>query len=151
VGVPRRVQGAADRVLLAPNAYLALAVGHLFTRCPRWPRAAGVSKTVVTSGLLDLDGGHARENALRGTGVGFRWFVDPLLEGRCAFAGEESVFVSLLRRDGTPWTTEKDGILLNLLRVEIASRAGRDLADVYREWTKQLGEPQGGLKPPVPP
>lgn len=126
--------------LLAPNDYLVLAIGHLFEQRPQWPRNAGIGKTVVSSGLIDRMARILKRPLLE-LPVGFKWFVEPLLEGKCGFAGEESAGASFLRRDGTVWTTDKDGMLLNLLAVEITSHAGKDLGDVYRSWTKQLGEP----------
>lgn len=126
--------------LLAPNAFLAIAVAYAFRNRPGWPISARVGKTVVSTSLLDriaLELG--RE--LYEVPVGFKWFVSPLLEGTCAFAGEESAGASLLRRDGTVWTTDKDGIALDLLAAEATARSGRDLGELYDELTERLGQP----------
>ncbi len=126
--------------LLPPNNYLAVAAGHLFAHRSAWADSVGVGKTIVTSALLERIAGSLKRPVFE-VPVGFKWFVDPLLDGTCGFVGEESAGASFLRRDGTAWTTDKDGILLNLLAVEATARAGRDLGEVYHDWTQKLGEP----------
>ena len=126
--------------LLPPNDYLAVAIGHLFAHRPGWGSGAGIAKSVVTSGLIDRI---ARDlgRPLLEMPVGFKHFVEPLQSGECGFVGEESAGASFLCHDGTVWTTDKDGILLCLLAVEITAQAGEDLGAVYRRWTSRLGTP----------
>jgi phosphoglucomutase len=126
--------------LMPPNHYLAAAIAYLFENRSQWRRDAAVGKTVVSSAIID------RVAARRGrrvyeVPVGFKWFVPGLLDGSLGFGGEESAGASLLRRDGGVWTTDKDGIVLNLLAAEITARSGRDPAQLYRELTQELGEP----------
>ena len=127
--------------LIAPNHYLSAAVSYLFQHRPRWRRDAGVGKTVVSSAMIDRV---ARKLArpLYETPVGFKWFVDGLHDGSLGFGGEESAGASCLRLDGTVWTTDKDGIVLALLAAEMTARIGRDPADIYRELTREFGDPQ---------
>ncbi len=126
--------------LMPPNHYLTVAVAHLFAHRPDWGPAAAIGKTVVTTALLDrIAAALGRE--VREFPVGFKWFVDGLLEGALGFAGEESAGAAFLRRDGTVWTTEKDGILLDLLAAEIAAVSGRDPAELYRDLAAAHGEP----------
>ncbi len=134
-GIVTRSQG-----LMNPNHYLAAAVSYLSATRPGWPESWAVGKTMVTSAMLDrLAGKLAR--ALVETPVGFRWFVDGLHGGALGFAGEESAGASFLRRDGSVWTTEKDGMLLGLLAAEITARTGRDPSENYRDLTSELGTP----------
>ncbi len=126
--------------LLPPNDFLALAARHLFAHRPQWSRTVGIGKTIVTTGLLDRIA-HALGRPLFEVPVGFKWFVNSLLDGTCGLVGEESAGASFLRHDGTVWTTDKDGILLNLLSAEIVGRGGKELGDTYRELTEELGEP----------
>ncbi len=134
-GIVTRSQG-----LMNPNHYLAAAVSYLSATRPGWPEAWAVGKTMVTSAMLDrLAGKLAR--ALVETPVGFRWFVDGLHGGALGFAGEESAGASFLRRDGSVWTTEKDGMLLGLLAAEITACTGRDPSENYRDLTSELGTP----------
>ncbi len=126
--------------LLPPNHYLTVVVAHLFAHRPEWARQAAIGKTAVTTALLDRVA-VALGREVREFPVGFKWFVDGLLAGELGFAGEESAGASFLRRDGTVWTTEKDGILLDLLAAEIAAVSGRDLADLYRDLAEAHGEP----------
>jgi phosphoglucomutase len=126
--------------LLAPNDYLAIAIGHLFQHRLGWRPESGVGKAVVSSGLIDRIAFSLGRPPFE-VPVGFKWFVDPLLSKRCAFAGEESAGASFLTRAGEAWTTDKDGILLTLLAIEMTSRAGRGLAEVRSHWAKQLGDP----------
>jgi phosphoglucomutase len=129
-----------DGGLLNPNHYLAVAVAHLFTRRPGWPEDAAVGKTVVTSSMLDRVAAELGRPLVE-VPVGFKWFVEGLLAGTCGFAGEESAGASFLRRDGTAWTTDKDGLILCLLAAEIRARTGRDLRELYRDLTDRFGSP----------
>jgi len=126
--------------LLNPNHYLAAAVGYLFRSRPGWSARAAVGKTLVSSSLIDRV---ARElgRELREVPVGFKWFVDGLLDGSLGFGGEESAGASFLRRDGTVWTTDKDGILLDLLAAEMLARTGKDPGQQAREIMQRLGTP----------
>jgi len=126
--------------LLPPNHYLAVAISYLFHHRPMWRPDAAVGKTVVSSQLID------RVTAKLGrrlyeVPVGFKWFVDGLLEGSLAFAGEESAGASFVRLDGSVWTTDKDGIVAALLAAEITARMGRDPGEIYHELTSEFGEP----------
>ena len=126
--------------LLPPNHYLAVAVDYLYRHRPRWPKQAAVGKTIVCSQMID------RVTAKLGrklyeVPVGFKWFVDGLLDGSLGFAGEESAGASFLRLDGRVWTTDKDGIVPALLSAEITMRMGRDPGEIYRALTQELGEP----------
>jgi phosphoglucomutase len=126
--------------LLEPNHYLAVAVHYLLTHRPDWPPRAVVGKTLVSSGLIDrvvADLGRR----LWEVPVGFKWFVPGLLDGTCCFGGEESAGASFLRRDGSVWTTDKDGPILNLLAAEITARTDRDPGEHYRELAARLGTP----------
>ncbi len=126
--------------LINPNHYLAVAVWYLFQNRPEWPQGAQVGKTVVSSSLID------RVAGLIGRGlyevpVGFKWFVEGLLDSSLGFGGEESAGASYLRRDGTVWTTDKDGPIMGLLAAEILARTGRDPGEHYQALTAQLGTP----------
>jgi phosphoglucomutase len=126
--------------LLPTNHYLAAAIDHLFTYRPQWGVRAGVGKTLVSSGMID------RVTAKRGrtlfeVPVGFKWFVDGLSDGSLGFGGEESAGMTFLRRDGSVWTTDKDGIVAALLAAEITARAGRDPGEIYADLTRELGDP----------
>ncbi len=126
--------------LLPPNHYLSVAISYLFQHRPKWSKAAAVGKTVVSSQMIDrvttkLD------RKLYETPVGFKWFVDGLLNGSLGFGGEESAGASFLRLDGSVWTTDKDGIVPALLSAEITARMGRDPGEVYSDLTRQFGEP----------
>jgi phosphoglucomutase len=125
--------------LLPPNHYLAVAIHHLFRHRPLWRTDAGVGKTVVSSGMIDRVAAQLGRR-LYEVPVGFKWFVDGLLGGALGFGGEESAGASFLRRDGTVWTTDKDGIVPALLAAEIAARADRDPGEIYGDLTRQLGE-----------
>jgi len=126
--------------LLPPNHYLAVAIHHLFLNRPQWRMDAGVGKTVVSSGMIDRVAAQIGRTLFE-VPVGFKWFVDGLLDGALGFGGEESAGASFLRRDGTVWTTDKDGIVAALLAAEITARAGRDPGEIYGELTRELGEP----------
>ena len=126
--------------LLPPNHYLAAAIDYLFQNRPRWNKNAAVGKTVVSSTLIDRVTARLDRN-LYEVPVGFKWFVDGLLDGALGFGGEESAGASVVRIDGTVWTTDKDGLVLALLSAEITARSGRDPGEVYRDLTRDLGEP----------
>jgi phosphoglucomutase len=126
--------------LLPPNHYLAVAIHHLFTDRAPWRADAGVGKTVVSSGMIDRVAAKLGRT-LYEVPVGFKWFVDGLLDGSLGFGGEESAGASFLRRDGTVWTTDKDGIAPAWLAAEITARAGRDPGEIYHDLTRELGEP----------
>jgi len=126
--------------LLPSNHYLAVAIHHLFTNRREWREDVGVGKTVVSSSMIDRVTARLGRR-LHEVPVGFKWFVDGLLSGRLGFVGEESAGASFLRRNGTVWTTDKDGIIACLLSAEITARGGRDPGEVYRELTRDLGNP----------
>jgi phosphoglucomutase len=126
--------------LLPPNHYLSVAVEYLFRHRPGWSPDAAVGKTVVSSQMIDLiAAGLGRK--LYEVPVGFKWFVDGLLDGSLAFGGEESAGASFVRKDGGVWTTDKDAFIPSLLAAEITARSGRDPGEKYRELTHFSGEP----------
>jgi phosphoglucomutase len=126
--------------LMNPNHYLAVAISYLFTHRPHWPATAAVGKTVVSSSMIDrVASGIGR--ALKEVPVGFKWFVDGLVTGSLGFGGEESAGASFLRRDGSAWTTDKDGIILGLLAAEITAVTGKDPGELYRDLTSKYGDP----------
>ncbi|HEX3158744.1 MAG TPA: phosphoglucomutase (alpha-D-glucose-1,6-bisphosphate-dependent) [Gemmatimonadaceae bacterium] len=126
--------------LMQPNHYLAVAVQYLFTHRPAWSAAAAVGKTAVSSSMMDRVAGKLARR-LYEVPVGFKWFVDGLLDGSLGFGGEESAGASFLRRDGTAWTTDKDGIIAALLAAEITAVAGRDPGELYAALTEEFGAP----------
>jgi phosphoglucomutase len=126
--------------LLPPNHYLAVCIHYLFTHRPLWGKDAAVGKTVVSSSMIDRVAAKLGRN-LYEVPVGFKYFVDGLLHGRLGFTGEESAGASFLRRDGTVWTTDKDGIIAALLAAEITARIGRDPGELYLDLTREFGEP----------
>lgn len=126
--------------LLPPNHYLSAAVFYLFQHRPKWPRDAAVGKTVVSSAMIDRVAAKLGRK-LYEVPVGFKWFVDGLLDGSLGFGGEESAGASFLRRNGGVWTTDKDGIVPALLAAEMTARTGRDPGEIYRELTGEFGEP----------
>jgi len=126
--------------LMPPNHYLSVAVSYLFQHRPEWPKHAAIGKTVVTSTMLDRIAAKLGRSVYE-VPVGFKWFVDGLLDGALGFAGEESAGASFVRRGGGAWTTDKDGMAPALLAAEITARLGRDPGEVYRELTQELGEP----------
>jgi phosphoglucomutase len=126
--------------LMNPNHYLAAAVFYLFAHRPGWRREAAVGKTIVSSSMIDRVAAKAGR-ALLEVPVGFKWFVPGLLEGSLGFGGEESAGASFLRRDGSAWTTDKDGIVMDLLAVELMARLGRDPFEIYGELAQELGQP----------
>lgn len=134
-GIVTRASG-----LLNPNHYLTVAVWYLLERREQWPREGQVGKTVVTTQLLDRVVA-ARRRKLFEVPVGFKWFVNGLVAGELVFAGEESAGASLLCRDGSVWTTDKDGIALGLLAAEIHAVLGADPGQVYAKITSQFGDP----------
>ncbi len=126
--------------LLPPNHYLSVAVFYLFQHRPQWSKNAAVGKTLVSSRMIDRVAAKLGRK-LHEVPVGFKWFVDGLLDGSLGFGGEESAGASFLRRDGSVWTTDKDGIVPALLSAEITARLGRDPGDIYRELTHEFGDP----------
>jgi len=126
--------------LMNPNHYLAVAIRYLLTHRPGWPAAAAVGKTLVSSSLIDRVVA-ALGRALWEVPVGFKWFAPGLLNGSVCFAGEESAGASFLRMDGTVWTTDKDGLIMNLLAAEITARTGKDPGEHYRDLTAEFGTP----------
>jgi phosphoglucomutase len=134
-GIVTRTSG-----LLPPNHYLSVAIFYLFQHRPKWRKEAAVGKTVVSSQMID------RVTAKLGrklyeVPVGFKWFVDGLFDGSLGFGGEESAGASFARLDGSVWTTDKDGIVPALLAAEITARMDRDPGEIYRELTREFGEP----------
>jgi len=125
--------------LLPPNHYLAVCIQHLFQNRPQWSADAGVGKTVVSSTMIDRITAKVNRR-LYEVPVGFKWFVTGLFDGSLGFGGEESAGASFLRRDGTVWTTDKDGIVPGLLAAEITVKAGRDPGEIYNEMTREFGE-----------
>ncbi len=124
--------------LMDPNHYLAVAIWYLFQHRPGWPADAAVGKTLVSSAMIDRVANHLQRK-LAEVPVGFKWFVDGLLSGAYGFGGEESAGASFLRRDGTVWTTDKDGLILDLLAAEITAVTGRDPGEHYQALTAQFG------------
>jgi phosphoglucomutase len=132
------VTGSAG--LMNPNHYLAVAIWYLFQNRPGWRRDASVGKTLVSSSLIDRVAAHLGRK-LSEVPVGFKWFVDGLLDGSCGFGGEESAGASFLRTDGTVWTTDKDGLIMGLLAAEITAKTGRDPGQHYAELAARFGSP----------
>jgi phosphoglucomutase len=126
--------------LMNPNHYLAVAIDYLFTHRPGWRPGAAVGKTLVSSALIDRVA-ESLGRPLAEVPVGFKWFVPGLRDGSYGFGGEESAGASFLRRDGTTWTTDKDGILLALLAAEITATQGEDPGARYLALTERLGTP----------
>ena len=126
--------------LMNPNHYLAVSISYLFANRPGWKPDAGIGKTLVSSSLIDRVANKLGRKLVE-VPVGFKWFVNGLLDGSLGFGGEESAGASFLRRDGTVWTTDKDGIIMNLLAAEMMAKTGRDPGELYRELTRELGEP----------
>ena len=126
--------------LMDPNHYLSASVGYLFANRPGWSAGAAVGKTVVSSGIIDRVAGKIGRRLVE-VPVGFKWFVNGLLDGSFGFGGEESAGASFLRKDGSVWTTDKDGLVLGLLAAEITARTGKDPAAGYDQLTQELGTP----------
>jgi phosphoglucomutase len=126
--------------LLNPNHYLAVAIRYLLGNRPQWPTTAVVGKTLVSSCLIDRVVA-SLERTLWEVPVGFKWFTPGLFDGSCCFGGEESAGASFLKRDGSVWTTDKDGLILGLLAAEITARTGKDPGEHYKELTAKFGTP----------
>ena len=126
--------------LVAPNHYLCVAISYLFHQRPKWRAEAAIGKTVVSSQIIDRVTARLGRK-LYEVPVGFKWFVDGLLDGSLGFGGEESAGASFSRLDGSVWTTDKDGIVPALLAAEITARMGRDPSEIYRDLARELGEP----------
>ncbi|HET9836524.1 MAG TPA: phosphoglucomutase (alpha-D-glucose-1,6-bisphosphate-dependent) [Rhodanobacteraceae bacterium] len=126
--------------LMLPNSYLSVAIAYLFGHRPQWPRNAKLGKTVVSTSLLDRVA-RRTGRALYETPVGFKWFADGLFDGSLGFGCEESAGASFLRRDGSVWTTDKDGIVAALAAAEMTARAQRDPGELYQALTRELGTP----------
>jgi phosphoglucomutase len=124
--------------LMNPNHYLAAAIFYLFTHRPEWRADAAVGKTIVSSSVIDRVAAKVGRRLVE-VPVGFKWFVPGLLDGSFGFGGEESAGASFLRRDGGAWATDKDGIIMDLLAVELMARTGRDPSEVYGDLTRELG------------
>jgi phosphoglucomutase len=127
--------------LMNPNHFLAVAIRYLLAHRPEWPAAAAVGKTLVSSSMIDrvvADLGRR----LYEVPVGFKWFVPGLFDGSCCFGGEESAGASFLRRDGSVWTTDKDGLIMDLLAAEITARTGREPGEQFAELAQKFGTPQ---------
>ena len=127
--------------LMNPNHYLSAAIWYLFGNRDGWRHDAAIGKTLVSTSMIDRVGA-ALDRRVCEVPVGFKWFVDGLIDGSFGFGGEESAGASFLRRDGTAWTTDKDGIIMNLLACEITARTGKDPAELYRELEGRFGSPK---------
>ena len=134
-GIVSRSQG-----LLKPNHYLSVVIYYLFTNRPQWSKTVAVGKTIVSSSMIDRVAASLNHRLIE-LPVGFKWFVEGLIDGSVGFCGEESSGATFLRRDGTVWTTDKDGIVPNLLAAEITGRTGYDPGDHYRRLVAEFGEP----------
>jgi phosphoglucomutase len=126
--------------LLNPNAYLAVAIRYLLGNRPEWPKTAAVGKTLVSSSMIDRAVTSLGRRVLE-VPVGFKWFAPGLFDGSICFGGEESAGASFLRRDGTVWTTDKDGPIMDLLAAEITARTGQDPGEHYQMLTAKFGTP----------
>ncbi len=126
--------------LLPPNHYLCAAIFYLFQNRPKWPGSAAVGKTVVSSQMIDRVTAKLGRKLFE-VPVGFKWFVEGLLDGSLGFGGEESAGATFVRLDGTVWTTDKDGMIPALLAAEITARMGRDPGEIYQQLTREFGEP----------
>jgi len=126
--------------LMQPNSYLAVAIDYLFRNRPQWSEKAAIGKTVVSSRMIDLVAQRLQRRMVE-VPVGFKWFAAGLADGSFGFGGEESAGAAFLRRDGTAWTTDKDGITAALLAAEITAKTGRDPGAAYEQMTRELGTP----------
>jgi phosphoglucomutase len=126
--------------LLDPNHYLSVAISYLFTKRPQWSQSVAVGKTLVSSSMIDRVVKKLGRRLVE-VPVGFKWFVEGLIDGSLGFGGEESSGATFLRRDGTVWTTDKDGLVPNLLAAEITARTGKDPGEHYQELTTEFGTP----------
>jgi phosphoglucomutase len=124
--------------LLPPNHYLAVAIHYLYTNRPKWSGTVGIGKTLVSSSMIDRVAASIKRRLVE-VPVGFKWFVEGLIDGSIGFGGEESAGATFLRRDGTVWTTDKDGLVPNLLAAEITARTGKDPGEHYLDLTKNFG------------
>ncbi|MDX6207358.1 MAG: phosphoglucomutase [Frankiales bacterium] len=129
-----------DAGLMNPNHYLSVAIAYLFAHRPRWPANAAIGKTLVSSSMIDRVAAELGRTLLE-VPVGFKWFVAGLLDGSVGFGGEESAGASFLRRDGSVWTTDKDGIILDLLASEIQAVTGRSPSEHYADLVAKFGDP----------
>jgi len=130
----------ASTGLLNPNHYLAVCIQYLFMHRPQWSAAVGIGKTLVSSSIIDRVAAGLSRPMLE-VPVGFKWFVDGLIGGQLGFVGEESAGATFLRRDGTVWTTDKDGLICGLLAAEMTARTGKDPGQLYNELTAKYGSP----------
>ena len=126
--------------LMNPNHFLAVAIHYLLTNRPEWSAKSVIGKTLVSSSMIDRVVEKLGRQVYE-VPVGFKWFVPGLIDGSYGFGGEESAGASFLRRDGTAWTTDKDGIIMDLLAAEITARTGKDPGEHYRELTVEFGSP----------
>ena len=126
--------------LLNPNHYLSVAVWYLFQNRPGWRSDAAIGKTLVSSSMIDRVAAHLGRR-LSEVPVGFKWFVEGLIDGSYGFGGEESAGASFLRKDGTVWTTDKDGIIMDLLAAEMTARSGKDPSEMYHDLERKFGSP----------
>jgi phosphoglucomutase len=126
--------------LMNPNHFLASAIAFLFEHRPQWRKDSAVGKTIVSSAIIDRVAGKLGRKVVE-TPVGFKWFVDGLVGGGFGIAGEESAGASFLRKDGSVWTTDKDGLIMGLLAAEITARTGRDPSQLFDTLTEELGRP----------
>ncbi|MCB9294787.1 MAG: alpha-D-glucose phosphate-specific phosphoglucomutase [Lewinellaceae bacterium] len=129
--------------LMPPNHYLAVAIDYLFRHRPNWKPGTGIGKTLVSSQMIDRVAARLGRPLVE-VPVGFKWFVDGLFNGTLGFGGEESAGASFLDMDGQAWSTDKDGIIAALLAGEITARTGKDPGEIYREFTREFGEPAYG-------
>jgi phosphoglucomutase len=139
-GVVTRATQTTTGGLLNPNHYLAVASQYLFTHRPEWSAKVGIGKTLVSSSIIDRVARGLNRPMLE-VPVGFKWFVAGLIDGSLGFVGEESAGASFLRRDGTVWTTDKDGLILGLLAAEMTAVTGKDPGELYAELTAKYGAP----------
>ena len=126
--------------MINPNHYLAVSIRYLLANRPNWPGRVAVGKTLVSSSMIDRVV-HRLGRSLCEVPVGFKWFVPGLFDGSLCFGGEESAGASFLRKDGTVWTTDKDGPIMDLLAAEITARMGKDPGELYQELTSEFGTP----------
>ena len=126
--------------LMNPNHFLSAAIWYLFQNRPGWSEDAAIGKTLVSTSMIDRVGAALGRKVCE-VPVGFKWFVDGLIDGSFGFGGEESAGASFLRRDGTVWTTDKDGIIMDLLACEMTARTGKDPGELYRELEGRFGSP----------
>src|SRR6266704_2199600 len=124
--------------LLEPNHYLSVAVSYLFANRQQWSKTVAIGKTIVSSSMIDRVAADLNRQLIE-VPVGFKWFVEGLIDGSIGFCGEESSGATFLRRDGTVWTTDKDGLVPNLLAAEITARTGKDPGEHYQQLTAEFG------------